>query len=566
MKASDSVCEATVSIEANGKVCDEHLVTRDSTEMRCWIGADGDDKIKVDYSFTFGDFDWHVDLVIDGILVKSREHKYRATKSTFSSAFNSCIWREGDDTQVHSVGMKFSPNNGQSSCIGGRISSEDLRCLGWYSTLPLGHANGTGMGAIEVIFYRSDDEMCYHNQTRASIFDDYESRCKARASVVGELPLTHYVTFVKRPSGPISSSQKSTSKKIFNQDRPGRAPWVSFKFMYRSQAELWQAHVASPSMREDTNRGIHITSAERRVDATSDMHERGAKASTPLQGDGVEPPAQDSVPETSNEKIVFRLPPRPSTSGANPSLLEAEAEAATATPSPDPRKRARDSSSNMSNLQRTPVAIMGHFHLDNPPQQFRRRPGEEHEEAAANRPEDTPSGRQRRQRLLTVTSTSPNAHPNPSRSSTNQRAASGVSGPVDIDRRLEQLESDIPRESSVPRDQEDMKNASAVDSPSHNRSLTLVRTTATPQVKQTGSDDVENLTVKSARLSSEDPRRKRRRERIEELEREKGDLEDEVEEAEIAWEEAYEANLEKEVEQLKSLLGHKKARLSALMS
>ena len=116
MKAFDLASEASVSIKAGGKLCDEYLVTRDSTELRAWIVANEDDVIRVEYSFTPGSFLWQIDLVIDGILVETKTYK-SSKSSSISNFFETCIWREGDDTQAHTVGMKFTLNRGQSSCI-----------------------------------------------------------------------------------------------------------------------------------------------------------------------------------------------------------------------------------------------------------------------------------------------------------------------------------------------------------------------------------------------------------------------------------------------------------------
>lgn len=275
---------------------------------------------------------------------------------------------------------------------------------------------------------------------------------------------------------------------------------------------------------------VRSSAISSQLGSTNEVYEHRGDASSSVPDGGVERETQNSASEI-HDMIEVRQPRGPNSSSPNPSMLKAEPEMATATPSRDPRRRARERPPKGSHQQQASVTSNGRFGLASSLQHPPRHPSEDLEERSVNHPHDTFSDRQRREHPM-ATSTVPIGGAIPDGRSTSQNTTSAIPRSLDRDQ-PEQPASDNLHESSTPRDQEENNIASGDDQPSDNSSSTVIRSSITAKARMTRSADVEKTTARSTRHTSEDPTRKRRLERIEELEREKEMLIGEEEETEV---------------------------------
>lgn len=101
-------CEASVSIQADGTRLDEYNVSKaNNADLSCSIVAQEGKVVRIDYSYTPHCHVWHIDLVVDGVVVNSRLERLRG-RTVQHRYFDNCFTREEDETQLYTGVMSFA--------------------------------------------------------------------------------------------------------------------------------------------------------------------------------------------------------------------------------------------------------------------------------------------------------------------------------------------------------------------------------------------------------------------------------------------------------------------------
>ncbi|KAI9783984.1 MAG: hypothetical protein M1839_002929 [Geoglossum umbratile] len=220
MRLTDIRTGATgrVVVLADGYRTSEYEVENRDGNLQCWIAAETDKKVSVQWDFKAEHELYQVDLFVDGIFQDTCSGRSRFPAGT-SEVMHDLI------------------DGGVSMVSKGKLYRHQM----FFKELPRRPSGGgsarPAVGTIELrIFYEIGDKLVSPSPCdRFAFFEDLAAGVFADRSVNVKSP-THGVTYINGTRVLRGNAEKKDSEAF--QKRPGLSPWATFKFFYRSKAAL----------------------------------------------------------------------------------------------------------------------------------------------------------------------------------------------------------------------------------------------------------------------------------------------------------------------------------------
>ena len=209
MRYSEGKCWAEVDVRLEGLRCTEYNELSKDRSRQCWVAVQSGRSLSVNCAMCIDAESYQVDLFVDGKL-----------RHTWVSKVSKDV--DQREEIEFDQGLNIRGNSWWESkmWVSGEYSDDEMDAIGTVSSI-------ADTGTVVIRISKPDDD---HTHYEVSPSLDSMNSFNGQDSYSDVLP-AHIITF--------EHTRRITNNKILRtklrQQRPGKAPWVTLTFLYRSE-------------------------------------------------------------------------------------------------------------------------------------------------------------------------------------------------------------------------------------------------------------------------------------------------------------------------------------------